>query len=197
METVLVLLLFARLPHQAVSQDHANDDVHVVSALLTQTVRREVNKLLARPDGWRGSPLVVLLDRTIPMCPDKTGPWEECIDDLPVSAVRVPWWTEAMSRELRSRLRSRNVSAVAAPSVQLPNVLVAPYETVPGRRPNELYSNAAGWVSVSRPAYVESGKALVYLHFVCGALCCHGWFVLLESSPQGWIVAQEIGVHIC
>jgi hypothetical protein len=190
--TVLFSLLFALLP-QAVAQDHTNDDVQVVSAVLTQTVRREVDTLLARPDGWRGSPLVVLLDRTIPMCPDSTGPWEECIDSSHLPAVREPWWTEAMSRELRSR----NVGTATAPSVQLPDVLVAPYETLPGRRPYELYSKAAGWVSVSRPAYVESGRALVYVHFACGAMCCRGWFILLESSPQGWRVAREVGVLIC
>ena len=68
---LISLMLLA--PSQQVAKDPARDDAQVVSAVLTQTVRREVDKLLARPDGWRGSPLVILLDRTIPVCPDKTG----------------------------------------------------------------------------------------------------------------------------
>jgi hypothetical protein len=192
MDILLISLLFLLLP-QAGGQDHEHDDVQVVSAVLTQTVRREVNELLARPDGWRGSPLVVLIDRTIPMCPDKTGPWEECIDSSHLPAVREPWWTEAVSRELQNR----NVRAVTAPSVEVPDVLIAPYETLPGKRPHERYPTAAGWVSVSRPAYVESGRALVYVHFACGAMCCHGWFLLLERAPEGWRVVREVGVLIC
>jgi hypothetical protein len=192
MDTVLVFFLLALLP-QAVARDHAHDDAQVVSAVLTQTVRREVNKLLARPDGWRGSPLVVLLDRTIPMCPDKTGPWEECMEPSSLPAVREPWWTEAVSLELRNR----NVRAATGPSVQLPDVLVSRYETLPGRRPYELYPTAAGWVSTSRPAYLESGKALIYVHFACGAMCCHGWFILLEPAGESWRVAREVLVLIC
>src|SRR5262245_36539975 len=73
----LMLLISRQEPAAA---DRAQRDTQVITAVLTQTVRPEVDKLLARPDGWRGSPLVVLLDRAIPMCPDKTGPWEECVD---------------------------------------------------------------------------------------------------------------------
>jgi len=170
-----------------------HDDAQVVSAILTQTVRREVDKLLARPDGWRGSPLVILLDRTIPMCPDKSGPWEDCVDVATLRGIRQPWWTEAASLAFAQR----NARSMSAPLVQLPNVLYARYETAPGRRPSELYASAAGWLSVSAPTYLEPDTALVYVHFACGAMCCHGWFIVLDRTPGGWLVRQEVGVFIC
>jgi hypothetical protein len=44
----LVSLIFSALSHQAFARDAARDDAQVVSAVLAQTVRREVDKLLAR-----------------------------------------------------------------------------------------------------------------------------------------------------
>ena len=192
MVTFLISLILLA-PSQQGAKDPARDDAQVLSAVLTQTVRREVDKLLARPDGWRGSPLVILLDRTIPMCPDKTGPWEECVDASRFPAIREPWWTPALS----DAFSSRNARSASVPTVALPNVLSAPYETTPGRRPFERYPNAAGWVSVSLPAYTDSGQALVYVYFACGAMCCHGWFIVLESMGGAWRVVREVGVSIC
>lgn len=190
----LMSVLFLPSPQEkSVTKAPPQDDVQVVSAVLTQTVRREVDKLLTRPDGWRGSPLVILLDRTIPICPDKTGPWEECIEASTLPAIQEPWWTEALS----SVFRDRNARSAMTPAVELSNVLFSRYETVPGRRPYELYATAAGWVSVSLPAYLESRKALIYVHFACGAMCCHGWFILLESTSEGWRVVREVGNLIC
>src|SRR5262245_1360488 len=193
MRLFLIALILLGSSQQRVAKDPPHDDVQVVSAVLAQTVRREVDKLLARPDGWRGSPLVILLDRTVPMCPDKTGPWEECVDASAYRANRAPWWTPALA----DAFTNRNARSALVPSVELPNVLVAPYETAPGRRPYELYPKAAGWVSVSLPVYMESGQAFVYVHFACGAMCCHGWFIELAPTDGGWRVAREIGVLIC
>src|SRR5688572_9144121 len=61
MEFLVILMLSLALPPQSAPRDRVQDDEQVVSAVLTQTVRREVDKLLARPDGWRGSPVVILL----------------------------------------------------------------------------------------------------------------------------------------
>lgn len=193
MEFLVIVMLSLVLPPQSAAKDRVQDDEQVVSAVITQTVRREVDKLLARPDGWRGSPLVILLDRTIPMCPDKSGPWEECVDSATLPATRQPWWTEATSLAFTQR----NARSTSAPLLKLPNLHYARYETAPGRRPSDLYPTAAGWLSVSLPAYLESGKALVYVHFACGAMCCHGWFIVLDRTPGGWLVRQEVGVLIC
>jgi hypothetical protein len=189
----LIALILLGPSQQRGAQDPARDDAQVVSAVLAQTVRREVDKLLARPDGWRGSPLVILLDRTIPMCPDKTGPWEACVDASTFPAIREPWWTPALS----DAFRSRNARSAPVPTVALPNVLSAPYETAPGRRPYERYPKAAGWVSVSLPAYTDSGQAFIYVNLACGAMCCHGWFIVLDSRGGVWRVAREVGVSIC
>src|SRR5262245_64814748 len=119
MRLFLIALILLGSSQQRVTKDPLHDDAQVVSAVLAQTVRREVDKLLARPDGWRGSPLVVLLDRTVPMCPDKAGPWEECVDGAAVQR----WSTAALS----SAFTARNARSVLAPSVQVPNVLFARY----------------------------------------------------------------------
>jgi hypothetical protein len=184
-----LMLLISR--QEPVAADRVQSDAQVITAVLTQTVRREVDKLLARPDGWRGSPLVVLLDRTIPMCPDKTGPWEECVDSAGLSVV------SGGGPGMSSAFTTRNARSAIAPAVRVTNVISAKYETTEGRRPHELYPKAAGWVSVSLPAYAASGEALVYVHFACGALCCHGWFILLEPTSNGWRVAREVGTLIC
>ena len=193
MEFILTGLMLLMPQQQSIATDRDERDAQVVCAILTQTVRREVDKLLARPDGWRGSALVVLLDRTIPMCPDKTGPWEECVDGSSLPAIRPPSWTATLS----SAFTNRNARSASAPSVQVPNVLWARYETGVGRRPFELYPSAAGWVSVSLPAYAESGEALVYVHFACGAMCCHGWSMLVQSTSAGWHVTREVPTLIC
>ena len=193
MEFLVILVLSLLLPPQSAARDRVQDDEQVVSAVLTQTVRREVDKLLARPDGWRGSPVVILLDRTIPICPDKSGPSEECVDSATLRGIRQPWWTEAASLAFTER----NAQSASAPLLKLPNVQYARYETAPGRRPFELYPTAAGWVSVSLPAYLEPGKAVVYVNFACGALCCRSWFIVLDWTPGGWQVRQEVGVVIC
>ena len=193
MEFLVVLVLSLLLPPQSAARDRVQDDAQVVSAVLTQTVRREVDKLLARPDGWRGSPVVILLDRTIPICPDKSGPWEECLDSATLQGIRQPWWTEAASLAFTQR----NTQSTSAPVVKLPNVQYARYEAAPGRRPNDLYPTAAGWASVSLPAYLEPGRAVVYVNFACGALCCREWFIVLERTPGGWRVGQEVQVVIC
>jgi hypothetical protein len=189
----LVSLIFSALSHQAFARDAARDDAQVVSAVLAQTVRREVDKLLARPDGWRGSPRVVLLDRTIPMCPDKTGPWQSCVDGSALPPVRESWWTPALS----DAFRTRNARSVSVPAVKLPNVVSVPYEAASGRRPPDLYPTAAGWVSVSLPAYTQAGQAVLFVDFACGAMCCHGWFIVLDRTDGGWRVARQIRVSIC
>jgi hypothetical protein len=191
MDFILTSLMLLMPQQEAIAVDRAQSDTQVVTAVLTQTVRREVDTLLARPDGWRGSPLVVLLDRTIPMCPDKTGPWEECVDEAGLSKVQQ--WTPALS----SAFTTRNARSAMAPAVRVADVISAKYETAPGRRPFELYEKAAGWVSVSLPAYGESGEALVYVYFACGALCCHGWFIVLEPTSTGWRVARTVQTVIC
>ena len=194
MAFLVILVLLLVLPPQSTVRERVQDDVKVVSAVLTQTVRREVDKLLARPDGWRGSPRLILLDRTIPMCPDKSGPWDECVDWTTLRGIRQSGWAEATS----IAFTQRNPRSISAPLVTLPNVLYARYENAPGKRPYDLYPAAAGWVSVSLPAYVESdNKALIYVHFACGAMCCHGWFIVLDRTPGGWLVRQEVGVLIC
>ena len=116
---LIIFSLLQVLPPPSVARDRVQDDAHVVSAVLTQTVRREVDKRLARPDGWRGSPLVILLDRTIPMCPDKSGPWEDCVDVATLRGIRQPWWTEATSLAFTQR----NARSMSAPLVQLPIIL--------------------------------------------------------------------------
>jgi hypothetical protein len=189
----VVSLILSGPSHQAIARDPARDDAQVVSAVLAQTVRREVDKLLARSDGWRGSPLVVLLDRTIAMCPDRTGPWENCVEGSTLPPVREPWWTPALS----DAFRTRNARSVTAPAVTLPNVVSAPYEGASGRRPPDLHPTAAGWVSVSLPAYTQSGQAVLFVDFACGAMCCHAWFIVLDSTAGGWRVAREIRVSIC
>lgn len=189
----LLYLTFFGPSQRAAVRDTARDDAMVVSAVLTQTIRREVDRLLARPDGWRGSPLVVLFDRTIPMCPDKTGPWESCVDPSTLPPVREPWWNGALS----DAFRTRNAQSVSVPAVRLPNVVSVPYEAAAGRRPPDRYPTAAGWVSVSLPVYMESGQALVFVDFACGALCCHGWFIVLDRSDGGWRVTRELRVSIC
>jgi hypothetical protein len=186
----LTLLFVLGLP-QLPAQDRRQDDAQIVSDVLTSTVRREVDKLLARPDGWRGSPLVILLDRTIPMCPDKTGPWEACVEASWLPAVRES--PAALSVEFTNR----NVRPLPVPRLELPNVISIPYENTAGRRPNELYPNAAGWLAVSLPAYLDSGQALIYADFACGAMCCHQWFILVERSATGWRVKREVGIGIC
>jgi hypothetical protein len=188
----LTLLFVFSLP-QLPAEDRRQDDAHIVSEVLTYTVRREVDKLMARPDGWSGSPLVVLLDRTIPMCPDKTGPWEECVEASRLPAVRESWWTAALSVEFTNR----NARPLSAPRLELPNVISIPYENTAGRRPYELYPNAAGWLAVSLPAYLDSGQALIYADFACGAMCCRQWFILVERSGIGWRVKREVGIGIC
>lgn len=188
----LSLLFVLSLP-QPPAQERRQDDAQIVSEVLTSTVRREVDTLLARPDGWRGSPLVVLLDRTIPMCPDKTGPWEECVEPSSLPAGRESWWTPALSREFTNR----NARPVPVPRVELPNVRSIPYENSAGHQPFEVYPNAAGWLAVSLPAYLDSGQALIYVDFACGALCCRQWFILVERSSTGWRVKREVGIGIC
>jgi len=188
----LTLVFVLGLP-QLPAQDRRQDDAQIVTEVLTHTVRREVDKLLARPDGWRGSPLVILLDRTIPMCPDKTGPWEECVETSWLLAVRESWWTAALSVEFTNR----NARPLPAPHLELPNVISIPYENTAGRRPYELHPNAAVWLAVSLPAYLESGQALIYADFACGAMCCHQWFILVERSATGWRVKREVGIGIC
>src|SRR4030095_10122619 len=122
MDFILTCLMLLMSQQEAIAVDRAQSDTQVVTAVLTQTVRREVDKLLARPDGWRGSPLVVLLDRTIPMCPDKTGPWEECVDEAGLSKVQQ--WTPALS----SAFTTRNARSAMAPAVRVADVISAKYE---------------------------------------------------------------------
>jgi hypothetical protein len=103
------------------------------------------------------------------------------------------WLSDDEWREFRAR----NAVARPVPSVALPNVTSIAVESTPGRRPFDRYPRAAAFVGVSAPVYLRSGDAVIYIEFICGALCCHTWFLLLERTPAGWRVSYEREVAIC
>jgi hypothetical protein len=70
---ILALAGPAGVPQQPRADPARQTDAQVIEAVLAQTVRREVDGLLARPDGWRGSPLVLLNNRTLAICPDRSA----------------------------------------------------------------------------------------------------------------------------
>jgi len=192
---VLALPLLAVLLSRQVTPPAAiPDDRDVVQAVLTQVIRPQVDTLLARPDGWRGSPLVVYLAQTTPMCPNQSGPWGDCVEDRALdTGVGYRWW----SHDLAVAFTKRNIQSVAAPGVSSTNVVSARYEPTEGRRPFEQFPTAAGWVSVSLPAYSGSTLAIIYVDFQCGAMCCSEWFILLERAAEGWRVKQKQQTVIC
>jgi len=191
---VALWLLAMVSSQQAAAPTDRADDRGIVEAVLAQVIRPEVDKLLARPDGWRGSPIVVFLDRTMPMCPNKSGPWEACIEEAALlTGPGEGWWPQ----DVAVAFAQRNGQSVAAPTVSAPNVVSARYEATEGRRPFEQFPNAAGWLSVSLPGYRGSNLALVYVNFACGAMCCSESFILLERAPDGWRVKGKHQLVIC
>ena len=193
MRVAALSLLAAALSAQATPAT-TPDDREVVRAVLAQVIRPQVDTLLARPDGWRGSPMVVYLEQTIPTCPNTSGPWGECVDEgALVSGVSRGWW----SHDLSIAFAERNGQSVVAPALTSTNVLSARYDATEGRRPPDQFPRAAGWLSVSLPAYSGPGLAIIYVDFECGAMCCSQWFIVLERAAEGWRVKEKYQTVIC
>ena len=61
----------------------------------------------------------------------------------------------------------------------------------------KLYPDSAGYNSFSRVGYNKSGsQSLVYFVNWCGQLCGTGSYLLVEKTPDGWVVKESGGMWI-
>jgi hypothetical protein len=202
MRVILLLVLGAvtGLDDLAVPQP-ANRDTAVYRAVLSNTIRPEINRLSAEA-GLRTPAPVIAFNQTVSIC-DPQAPRPRrmgCLNENIVqpferesSSRRPPLFAGLLTRDRRHdlarELRARNARAASFSGVNLDGLIVVEPEALAESIARES-TRTRGFAAFSVPAFSNDGYALVYGSVACDGQCGKGWLFLLRERGDEWQVIK-------
>jgi hypothetical protein len=186
-----------------------NQDFAVYQAVAANTIRPEVERLMAVGAGTRTPAPIIAFDRTLMICrPAGDHPRDVgCISDEEIQAFdgTLPGMerlmfdgllTSASRQELARSFRERNrvsetLAGTKLDGSRLDGFVFTAAEGLDDAIKRES-SRTIGFCAFSLPAY-SADHAIVYASYVCGGLCGKGWLFLLEHrSNTRRVVSEEM-----
>jgi len=200
MRVILLLVLGAvtGLEELGVPQP-ADRDTAVYRAVLSNTIRLEINRLSAEA-GLRTPAPVIVFNRTVSMCDPQTPRPRSmgCLNENIVQRFeresrsgRPPLFAGLLTgdrrHDLARELRTRNARAASFSGVNLDGLIVVEPEALAESIARES-SRTRGFAAFSVPAFSNDGYALVYGSVAYGQ--GKGWLFLLRERGDEWQVIK-------
>jgi hypothetical protein len=202
MRVILLLILgaVAGLEELAVPQS-VDRDTAVYRAVLSNTIRPEINRLSAQAGLQTPAP-VIAFNRTVSMCDPQTVRARRmgCLNENIFQALeressprRPPLFAGLLTRDRRHdlarELRTRNARTASFSGVNRDGLIVVEPEALTESIARET-TRTRGFASFSVPAFSDDGYALVYGSVACDWQCGKGWLFLLRERGEEWQVIK-------